>query len=326
MKFNRLGQSGLQVSELCLGCMSFGDPARGGHPWTLPLDQSEPLIRQAYNAGINFFDTANVYSDGSSEEILGETLWKIARRDEIVLATKVQGLMLVEPQMRGLSRRAILHNIDASLRRLKTDHVDLYQIHRWDNDTPIEETMQALDDVVRAGKARYIGASTMWAWQFAKAQQVAKANGWTPFISMQNQISLLYREEEREMIPLCADQGVGLIPWSPIARGRLARPVGAETARTAQDAYARFLFGQTEAADARVITMVAELAAETGRKMAQVALAWVRQKPGVAAPIIGVTRSDQLTEAVAGLDLVLTPDQIARLEAPYIPHAALGQE
>ena len=326
MKFNRLGQSGLQVSELCLGCMSFGDPARGGHPWTLPLDQSEPLIRQAYNAGINFFDTANVYSDGSSEEILGETLWKIARRDEIVLATKVQGLMLVEPQMRGLSRRAILHNIDASLRRLKTDHVDLYQIHRWDNDTPIEETMQALDDVVRAGKARYIGASTMWAWQFAKAQQVAKANGWTPYISMQNQISLLYREEEREMIPLCADQGVGLIPWSPIARGRLARPVGAETARTAQDAYARFLFGQTEAADARVITTVAELAAETGRKMAQVALAWVRQKPGVAAPIIGVTRSDQLTEAVAGLDLVLSRDQITRLEAPYIPHAALGQE
>ena len=325
MKFNRLGQSGLQVSELCMGCMSFGDPARGGHPWTLPLDQSEPLIRQAYEAGINFFDTANVYSDGSSEEILGDVLWKIARRDEVVLATKVQGQMLAEPSMRGLSRRAILHNIDASLRRLKTDHVDLYQIHRWDNATPIEETMQALHDVVRAGKARYIGASTMWAWQFAKAQELARAHGWTRFVSMQNQINLIYREEEREMIPLCADQGVGLIPWSPIARGRLARPVGAETARTAQDAYAQFLFGQTGAADAMVITAVAELASETGRKMAQVALAWVRQKPGVAAPIIGVTKSDQLDEAIAGLDLVLSPDQTARLEAPYIPHAALGQ-
>ena len=239
MKFNRLGQSGLQVSELCLGCMSFGDPARGGHPWTLPPDQSEPLIRLAYEAGINFFDTANVYSDGSSEEIVGDSLWKIARRDEIVLATKVQGAMLTEPTMRGLSRRAILHNIDASLRRLKTDHVDLYQIHRWDNDTPIEETMEALHHVVRAGKARYIGASTMWAWQFAKAQEVARAHGWTLFISMQNQISLLYREEDREMNPLCADQGVGLIPWSPIARGRLARPPAAKTARTAQDAYAR---------------------------------------------------------------------------------------
>ena len=325
MQTKNLGKSGLKVSELCLGCMSFGDPNRGGHPWTLPQDQSAPLIRAAYEAGITFFDTANVYSDGSSEEIMGDTLWKLARRDEIVLATKVQGEMLTEPQMRGLSRRAILHNIDASLRRLKTDHVDLYQSHRWDNDTPIEETMEALHDVVKSGKARYLGASTMWAWQFAKAQQVARANGWTQFVSMQNQINLLYREEEREMEPLCLDQGVGLIPWSPIARGRLARPAGAETERTAQDAYGKFLFGNTAGADARVIAAVQTLAAELGCPMAQVAMAWVRQKAGVAAPIIGITKASQLHEAVAGLSLTLTPDQIAALEGPYIPHAPLGQ-
>jgi aryl-alcohol dehydrogenase-like predicted oxidoreductase len=326
MKEHRIGQSGLKVSELCLGAMSFGEPLRGGHPWTLPPDQSRPLIRAAVEAGINFIDTANVYSDGSSEEILGDYLWTIARRDEVVLATKVQGTMLTEPRMRGLSRRSILHNIDASLRRLKTDHVDLYQIHRWDNDTPIEETMQALHDVVRAGKARYIGASTMWAWQFAKAQQVARDNGWTPFISMQNQINLLYREEDREMIPLCLDQGVGLIPWSPIARGRLARPAGAETDRTRQDAYGKFLFDRTAQADAQVIGAVQAMARDLGRPMAHVALAWLRQKPGVSAPIIGITKAEQLAEAVAGLSLTLTADQIALLEAPYIPHAPLGQE
>ena len=326
MKMNRLGRSGLHVSELCLGCMSFGEPDRGGHAWTLHKDQSTPLIRQALEAGINFFDTANVYSDGSSEEILGEVLWHHAKRHEIVLATKVHGTMMAEPTMRGLSRRSIMHNIDASLKRLRTDHVDLYQIHRWDNDTPIEETMGALHDVVIAGKARYIGASTMWAWQFAKAQEVAKANGWTRFVSMQNQISLLYREEEREMIPLCLDQGVGLIPWSPIARGRLARPAGMSTARSDQDKYARFLFERTEAADAHVITAVQHLAEELGRPMAQVAMAWVRQKSGVTAPIIGVTRPEHLKEAVDGLDLILSPDQCHRLEAPYVPHAPLGQE
>ncbi len=326
MQMKNLGRSGLQVSELCLGCMSFGDPNRGGHTWTLPRDQSEPLIRQAFEAGITFFDTANVYSDGSSEEILGDTLWTLARRDEVVLATKVYGTMLAEPQMRGLSRRAILHNIDASLRRLKTDHVDLYQIHRWDNATPIEETMAALHDVVRSGKARYLGASTMWAWQFAKAQEVARANGWTPFIAMQNQISLLYREEEREMIPLCLDQGVGLIPWSPIARGRLARPAGVVTGRAESDAYGKFLFNRTEATDAAVIGAVQALAGDLGRPMAQVAMAWVRQKPGVTAPIIGITRADQLHDAVAGLSLTLTPDQIAGLEAPYVPHVPLGQD
>ncbi len=323
---HRLGRSGLQVSELCLGCMSFGDPDRGGHPWTLPKEDSRAILRQAIEAGVNFLDTANVYSDGSSEEIMGEVLWHMARRDEIVLATKVHGTMLAEPQMRGLSRRSILHNIDASLKRLKTDHVDLYQTHRWDNDTPIEETMEALHDVVKAGKARYIGASTMWAWQFAKAQEVARANGWTSFVSMQNQISLLYREEEREMIPLCVDLGVGLIPWSPIARGKLARPAGAQTQRAGQDKYMQFLFSKTEEADARVISAVQALAAELGRPMAQVALAWVRQKTGVTAPIIGVTKPEQLTEALAGLDLVLTQGQTAELEAPYIPRLPLGQE
>ncbi len=326
MKMNRLGRSGLHVSELCLGAMSFGEPLRGGHPWTLPKDESAALIRQALAAGINFIDTANVYSDGSSEEILGDVLWKTVKRHEIVLATKVQGQMLDEPTMRGLSRRAILHNIDASLKRLRTDHVDLYQIHRWDNATPIEETMEALNDIVRAGKVRYIGASTMAAWQFAKAQQVAKENGWARFVSMQNQISLLYREEEREMIPLCLDQGVGLIPWSPIARGRLARPAGATTERSAQDKYGQFLFDRTAEADARVISEVQHLAAEMGRPMAQVALAWVRQKAGVAAPIIGITKPDQLTEALDGLDLVLTPEQCARLEAPYVPRLPLGLE
>ena len=326
MKMNRLGQSGLHVSELCLGCMSFGQPDRGGHAWTLPKEESAQLIRQALAAGINFLDTANVYSDGSSEEIIGEVLWQHVRRHEIVLATKVHGTMLTEPAMRGLSRRSILHNIDASLKRLRTDHVDLYQIHRWDKDAPIEETMEALHDVVRAGKARYIGASTVWAWQFAKAQEVARANGWTRFVSMQNQISLLYREEEREMIPLCHDQGVGLIPWSPIARGKLARPVGVKTDRTDKDKYGRFLFERTEAADNHVIAAVQTLAAEMGRPMAQVAMAWVRQKPGVTAPIIGVTKPEQLKEALDGLDLILTPDQCHALEAPYVPHLPLGQE
>ena len=326
MKMHRLGQSGLQVSELCLGCMSFGEPDRGGHPWTLPKDESRELLKQAVEAGINFLDTANIYSDGSSEEILGEVLWHIVRRDEIVLATKVHGAMMAEPQMRGLSRRAILHNIDASLKRLRTDHVDLYQIHRWDNDTPIEETMEALHDVVKSGKAQYIGASTMWAWQFAKAQEVAKANGWTKFVSMQNQISLLYREDEREMIPLCVDQGVGLIPWSPIARGKLARPAGVQTDRTAKDQYMKFLFDKTEAADAQVIGAVQALATTLGRPMAQVAMAWVRQKAGVTAPIVGVTKPEQLADALGGLDLVLTPHQIAELEAPYVPRVPLGQE
>jgi 1-deoxyxylulose-5-phosphate synthase len=323
MKLKSIGTSGLKVSELCMGCMSFGEPNRGGHTWTLPLEQSRPIIRRAIEQGINFFDTANVYSDGSSEEILGEVLWSHAKRHEIILATKVHGQMLNEPNMQGLSRRAIMHNIDESLRRLKTDHVDLYQTHRWDYETPIEETMAALQDVVKAGKARYIGASSMFAWQFAKAQDVASRNGFTKFISMQNHLNLMYREEEREMIPLCADQGVGLIPWSPMARGRLTR-VEAHTTRADTDQFQKTLYATTEAADQAVIKAVAELAKHLTRPMAHVALAWVRQKQAVAAPIIGTTKVQQLDDAIAGLDLVLTAEQIAKLEANYVPHAVAG--
>jgi 1-deoxyxylulose-5-phosphate synthase len=322
MERKQIGRSGLWVPELCVGCMTFGEPNRGGHPWTLPEEQSRPLIRQAYEAGLNFFDTANVYSDGSSEEILGRVLWEMAPREEIILATKVWGD--ARPERQGLSRRLIFQQIDASLKRLKTDHVDLYQIHRWDGKTPIEETMEALHDVVKAGKARYIGASTMFAWQFAKAQEVAKANGWTRFISMQNQINLIYREEEREMIPLCLDQGVGLIPWSPIARGRLARPKGVVTARAETDQFQKKMYEKTEAQDGLIIDDVEAVAKELGRPMAHVALAWVRQKPGVSSPIIGFSKPQQLTEAVAGLDLTLSQEQIQRLEAHYAPHDLAG--
>jgi 1-deoxyxylulose-5-phosphate synthase len=322
MKRKQVGRSGLWVSEICIGCMTFGEPLRGGHPWTLPPEQSQPLIAQAVEAGVDFFDTANVYSDGSSEEILGEYLWTIVPRDRIVLATKVHGD--ADPYHQGLSRRAIMRQVDLSLKRLKTDYIDLYQIHRFDSATPIEETMQALDDLIRVGKVRYIGASTMFAWQFAALQAAARTNGWAPFISMQNQINLIYREEEREMIPLCLDQGVGLIPWSPIARGRLARPAGVSTARTETDAYGRLLYAGTEAADSEVIAEVQAIAAEVGRPMAQVALAWVRQKPGVVAPIVGYSRPDQFADILAGLDLVLTPEQVSRLEAPYVPHFPAG--
>ena len=322
MNRRQIGRSGLWVSELCVGCMTFGEPGRGGHPWTLPEDQSRPLIRQAYEAGLNFFDTANVYSDGSSEEILGKALWEMAPREEIILATKVWGD--ARPERQGLSRRLIFQQIDASLKRLKTDHVDLYQIHRWDGKTPIEETMEALHDVVKAGKARYIGASTMFAWQFAKAQEAAKTNGWTRFISMQNQINLIYREEEREMIPLCLDQGVGLIPWSPIARGRLARPKGAVTARAETDQFQKKMYEKTEAQDGQIIDEVEAVAKELGRPMAHVSLAWVRQKPGVSSPIIGFSIAAQLAEAIAGLDLTLSPEHIRRLEAHYAPHELAG--
>lgn len=322
MRRKQVGRSGLWVSEICIGCMTFGEPDRGGHPWTLPPDQSRPLIAQAVGAGVDFFDTANVYSDGSSEEILGDYRWTIAARDRIVLATKVHGD--ANPYFQGLSRRAIMRQIDLSLTRLKTDYVDLYQIHRFDPATPIEETMQALDDLIHAGKVRYIGASTMFAWQFAKMQTAARDNGWTPFVSMQNQINLIYREEEREMIPLCLDQGVGLLPWSPIARGRLARPAGVSTARTETDAYGQMLYARTEAADAQVIAAVQAVAREVGRSLAQVALAWVRQKPSVAAPIIGYSRPEQFADILSGLDLVLTTEQVARLEAGYVPRLPAG--
>lgn len=322
MERKQIGKSGLFVSELCLGCMTFGEPKRGNHGWTLSQEQSKPLIRQALDAGIDFFDTANVYSDGSSEEILGNILWKWVKRDEIILATKVFGDE--DPNWQGLSRRIIMRQIDNSLNRLQTDYVDLYQIHRWDPVAPIEETMEALNDVVRSGKARYIGASSMYAWQFAKAQQVAKENGWARFTSMQNQINLIYREEEREMIPLCLDQGVGLIPWSPFARGKLARPVGISTPRAKTDKVIEKMYSRTIDADNAVISTVEAIAKEIGCPMVQVALAWTRQKEGVAAPIIGYTSSDQFEQILGGLELVLDQKMIDRLETPYIPHVPVG--
>jgi 1-deoxyxylulose-5-phosphate synthase len=324
MQTVRLGRTGLTVSRICLGCMTYGVPERGAHPWTLDEAASRPLIRQAVELGINFFDTANAYSDGTSEEIVGRALRDFARRDEIVVATKVRYASRQAPNVGGLSRKAILHEIDASLKRLGLDHVDLYQIHRWDPNTPIEETMEALHDVVKAGKARYLGASSMFAWQFAKAQQIAKENGWTRFISMQPELSLLYREEEREMLPLCLDQGVGVIPWSPLARGRLARPWGENTPRIASDAFGATLFAHTEANDLEVAQALATVAAQRGASRAQVALAWLLRKPGVTAPIIGAPRTGHLDDAVAALGLDLSAAEVAALEAPYRPHPVVG--
>ncbi len=324
MKTTRLGRTGLTVSRLCLGCMTYGVPDRGAHPWTLDEAASRPLIRQAVEAGINFFDTANAYSDGTSEEIVGRALRDFARRDEIVVATKVRFAGRRAPNVGGLSRKAILHEVDASLTRLGMDFIDLYQIHRWDANTPIEETMEALHDVVKAGKARYIGASSMAAWQFAKAQQVAAANGWTRFVSMQPELSLLYREEEREMLPLCADQGVGVIPWSPLARGRLARPWGEHTPRIASDVFGSSLFAHTEHNDRLVADALGGVSAARGVARATVALAWHFSKPVVTAPIVGVSRPQHLLDAVAALDLALSADEIKTLETPYLPHAVVG--
>ena len=324
MKTTRLGRTGLEVSRLCLGCMSYGVPDRGNHPWTLGEDQSRPFIRRALDLGFNFFDTANVYSDGTSEEIVGRALRDFAARDSYVLATKVHGRMHPGPNGAGLSRKAILGQIDASLRRLGTDHVDLYQIHRWDAKTPIEETMEALHDVVKAGKARYIGASSMWAWQFAQAQAVADRHGWTRFVSMQNYLNLLYREEEREMLPLCRNQGVGVIPWSPLARGRLTRDWDSHSARAETDDFGRTLYAGTADADRRVVDALTALAARLGKPRAQVALAWVLAQPGVTAPIVGATKLAQLDDAAAALDLVLSPADLAELQAPYVPHAVVG--
>jgi aryl-alcohol dehydrogenase (NADP+) len=321
MKFVKLGSTGLDVSAICLGCMSFGVPARGNHEWTLDEDAAWPLLRAAVEAGINFFDTANVYSDGTSEEIVGRAIAELADRDAVVIATKVHGRMRKAPNGAGLSRKAIMTEIDASLRRLGTDYVDLYQIHRWDARTPIEETMEALHDVVKAGKARYIGASSMWAWQFAKAQQVAERHGWTRFVTMQNHYNLLYREEEREMLPLCVDQGVGVIPWSPLARGRLTRDWDETTARSETDEFGKTLYREE---DRTIVEQVAEIAAARGVSRAQVALAWATRHPAVAAPIVGVTKAAHLDDAVASLDLVLDDDEVARLERPYEPHPVVG--
>jgi aryl-alcohol dehydrogenase-like predicted oxidoreductase len=324
MEHANLGRTGLKVSRLCLGCMSFGVPERGAHPWTLDAQASRPIIRRALEAGIDFFDTANAYSDGTSEEILGAALREFARRDEVVIATKVFNPMKPTPNSGGLSRKAILFQIDESLRRLGTDHVDLYQIHRWDPHTPIEETLEALHDVVKAGKARYVGASSMWAWQFAKSLYTAERLGLARFVSMQNHLNLLNREEEREMLPLCADQGIGVLPWSPIARGRLARPWAASTARLETDAFGRSLYVGAEASDRAIVERVAEVAARHGVPMARVALAWVLRKPGVTAPIVGATRVEHLDDAIAALSLRLSDEDVAALEAPYVPHPVVG--
>jgi aryl-alcohol dehydrogenase-like predicted oxidoreductase len=324
MQYRNLGSTGLKVSELCLGCMTFGVPDRGDHPWTLPEADSRPIIRQAVDSGINFFDTANGYSDGTSEEIVGRALKEFTRRDETVIATKVFFPMSKEPNGRGLSRKAILTAIDASLRRLGTDYVDLYQIHRWDMSTPIEETLEALHDVVKSGKARYLGASSMYAWQFSKALHLARRHGWTPFVSMQDHYNLLYREEEREMLPLCVDERIGVLPWSPLARGRLTRAWATETARTRTDEYGNKLYVSAVESDRKVIEQVASIAAARSVPMAQVALAWVAQKPFVTAPIIGASKARHLEDAVAALTLKLSPDEIAQLEAPYVPHAIVG--
>ncbi|MFG0409888.1 aldo/keto reductase [Pseudomonas sp. FYR_11] len=329
MQYVKLGSTGLDISRLCLGCMTFGEPDAGTHPWTLGEEASRPIIRHAVEQGINFFDTANSYSAGTSEVIVGKLLKAFTRREETVIATKVfyppnMGQGTHRPNEQGLSRKAIMASIDASLARLGTDYVDLYQIHRWDYHTPIEETMEALHDVVKAGKARYIGASSMYAWQFAKAQQVAASNGWSRFVSMQNHLNLLYREEEREMIPLCLDQGVGLLPWSPMARGRLTRPNGQQTDRTRSDLSGQSFYKDTEVEDGRVIDVVEQIAGERGVPMAQVALAWVLGKNGVSAPIVGASKPAHLDDALAALSVQLSADEVARLQAPYIPHAVAG--
>ncbi|MBN0042664.1 aldo/keto reductase [Streptomyces actuosus] len=321
MQYVKLGSTGLDVSRICLGCMTYGLPDRGAHEWTLDEDAARPLIRQALEAGITFFDTANVYSDGTSEEIVGRALRDFADRDEIVLATKVHGRMRPGPNGGGLSRKAIMTEIDHSLTRLGTDHVDLYQIHRYDPDTPVEETMEALHDLVKAGKVRYIGASSMYAWQFSKMQYTAERHGWTTFVSMQNHYNLLYREEEREMLPLCADRGVGVLPWSPLARGRLTRDWGTTTGRSATDTFGSTLYPDSDRA---VVEAVTGIARERGVPRAQVALAWLLHQPTVTAPIIGASKPRHIEDAVAAAELPLGDEEIESLQEPYTPHPVSG--
>jgi aryl-alcohol dehydrogenase-like predicted oxidoreductase len=324
MQYAKLGRNGLEVSRICLGCMSYGTPGKGMHPWALDEEAARPFFRQAVELGINFFDTANIYSSGVSEVITGRMLKEFARRDEIVVATKVWGRMRPGPNGAGLSRKAIMFELDESLRRLGMDYVDLYQIHRLDPTTPIEETLEALHDAVKAGKVRYIGASSMAAWQFAKALYLADLHGWTRFISMQNHYNLIYREEEREMIPLCLDQGIGIIPWSPLARGRLARPWGEATARSTSDAFGQALYERTEQSDRVIVERVGELATARGIPRAQVALAWLLGKPGVVAPIVGATKPHHLVDAVGALGVRLSEEEVRHLEEPYEPHPVVG--
>jgi aryl-alcohol dehydrogenase-like predicted oxidoreductase len=324
MEYKNLGKSGLKVSRICLGCMTYGVSDRGAHSWTLDAEKSRPLIRQAIELGINFFDTANTYSDGTSEEFVGRALKDFARREEIVVATKVYFPMREGPNARSLSRKAIMTEIDASLRRLGMDYVDLYQIHRWDKTTPIEETLEALHDVIKAGKARYIGASSMFAWQFSKALYKADSHGWSRFVSMQNHYNLINREEERETLPLCASEGIGVIPWSPLARGRLTRDWDETTNRTETDEFGKTLYTSAVDSDRKVVERVAEVAAKRGVPRAQVALAWLLSKPFMTAPIVGASKPNHLEDAVAAVSLKLSEEEISRLEEPYVPHPVVG--
>ena len=324
MDYVKFGNTGLDVSRLCLGCMTYGISDRGAHAWTLDEDNSRPLIKQAIELGINFFDMANVYSDGTSEEIVGRALKDFTKRDDVVLATKVFNRMRPGPNGAGLSRKAIMTEVDHSLRRLGTDYIDLYQIHRLDKNTPIEETLEALHDVVKAGKVRYIGASSMYAWQFSKALYTSRLNGWTEFVSMQNHVNLLNREEEREMLPLCADQKIAVMPWSPLARGRLTRAWDQTSERQQSDEFGKTLYVQSEDSDRKIVEQVAAVAKARGVPQAQVAMAWLLQKKGITSPIIGASKPAHLTDAVAALSLKLTSEEIASLEAPYVPHAVAG--
>ena len=324
MEYVKLGKTGLKVSRICLGCMTYGVPERGTHPWSLVEEESRPLIRQALELGINFFDTANTYSDGTSEEIVGRALKDFARREELVVATKVFAPMRPGPNAKGLSRKAIMTEVDASLKRLGMDYVDLYQIHRWDNTTPIEETIEALHDVVKAGKALYVGASSMYAWQFAKSLYKADQHGWSRFVSMQNHYNLLYREEEREMMSLCAAEGIGVIPWSPLARGRLTRDWGVSTDRSETDEFGKTLYTAAVESDKKIVMRVAEVAESRDVPRAQVALAWLLSKPFLTAPIVGASKSQHLEDAVAAVSLKLSDEEIQRLEEPYVPHPVVG--
>ncbi|HEY9774217.1 MAG TPA: aldo/keto reductase [Planktothrix sp.] len=324
MEYVKLGRTGLDVSRICVGCMSYGEPERGRHLWSLPEEETRESIKHALKLGINFFDTANVYSDGTSEEFVGRALKDFARRDEIVLATKVHGRMHEGPNGAGLSRKAIMSEIDHSLKRLEMDYVDLYQIHRWDYETPIEETLEALHDVVRAGKARYIGASSMFAWQFAKALYVSKQNSWTRFATMQNYVNLLYREEEREMLPLCKEEGIGVIPWSPLARGRLTRDWDEKTNRSQNDEFGTNLYAETAESDKKVVEHVAAIASKRKVSRAQIAIAWLLSKSVVSAPIVGATKLHHLDDAAAAVAIKLDADEIAQLESGYVAHPVKG--
>jgi aryl-alcohol dehydrogenase-like predicted oxidoreductase len=326
MQYRKLGASGLSISRITLGCMTYGAPAAGAHEWTLSEDEGRPMIKAALEVGINCFDTANSYSDGTSEEILGRAMKDFARREEVVIATKVYSPQRKDPNGWGLSRKAIMTEVEHSLRRLGTDYIDLYQIHRWDATTPIEETLEALNDLVRSGKVRYLGASSMFAWQFCKALHVAGERGWSKFVSMQNHLNLLYREEEREMLPLCADQGIGVIPWSPLARGRLARSwsEAAATTREKTDVFGGMLYAHTRDADKAVIDNLGAVAERLGAPRSQVALAWLLAKPEVTSPIVGVSKPQHLNDALAALELKLDAETVKALEAPYQPHGVSG--